>query len=192
MVPSESRHSPGRCEELTIDDLRLLIRDWKRKNSPSGHFKNQQSTIVTHQSMCTHAAGRINRVADHRAKLRHGSGPADFPTPGAGALSGARIFFGGLLIIELLTGAWLSTHLIWETSWQPAADSGFAFPLVSHLTHTRSMSLRFRHPGQCLALGFILLRLNVLTAATPVCYPVCYLPPSPPPTASWSLSEKVS
>jgi hypothetical protein len=33
-------------EELTIDEWRLLIFDVKRKNSPSGHFNNQQSSFI--------------------------------------------------------------------------------------------------------------------------------------------------
>jgi hypothetical protein len=47
-----ARGKPEASEKLTIVDCWLLIFDWKMKNSPRGHFKNQKSTIVTHQSIC--------------------------------------------------------------------------------------------------------------------------------------------
>jgi hypothetical protein len=50
--PAALLNNPAALLNNPAGALRDLICDWKLKNSPCGHFKNQQSTIVTHQSIC--------------------------------------------------------------------------------------------------------------------------------------------
>jgi hypothetical protein len=45
----------------------LLIFDEKRKNLPSGHFKNQKSTIVIHQSIGVVPQERCEPDPENRA-----------------------------------------------------------------------------------------------------------------------------